>query len=370
MLFHFMLRSLKGRKSRVVIALLAITLGNIVVAGLLNVYSSMDENMSRELRSYGANLVLTSSQPTDSFIDVDKIEQVNPFIPPDKRIGAAPILYSKGKIDDTDVEVIGIELDNIRAVAPYWNIEGEQSKLDSEQVLIGTGLAQSLQVRIGNQITVQVNEKLQSLQVVGIVSTGSVEDQQLFRNLTDVQTSQNQPGVVSYVLYSVVGDENELNELIQKTEEQVPGVSFSPVKQIVQAEGKVLVKIISIVSFFVLLILGSAFLCVLSTLLAMISERKKEIGLKKALGATDKIIAREFLLESMWIAVLGSVLGWGVGWFFARWVAMAVFQVEVDYEVYSFFVVLLLSIVMVLAAAWIPLKKLAQVNPAVVLKND
>lgn len=372
MFFKFILRSLYGRKSRVLIALLAITIGNLVVAGLISVYSGLDEKMSKEMRGYGANVMMTPSADSYSYVTSKQMEQVNTYIPAQQLIGYSPILYGKAELNGNVIDIVGISLKQMLSVAPYWKMEGEEDDLLLGEILVGTSLAEKERVRIGDSINIKIEgtNKAQSYKVAGMVSTGGTEDQQMFINVSELQSEMERANQYDYILYSIVADEKVLDEYINKIEANVKQIQLTPIKQIVQSEGKVLAKMTSLVSFIVIIILGSTFLCVMSTLIAMVTERKKEIGLKKALGASEKSIAREFLCESMLLAFMGSFLGWGLGWFFAQWIAKTVFQTEVVYQLFSLLIVMLLSVVIVLGAAWIPLKHLSQINPAVVLKGE
>jgi putative ABC transport system permease protein len=54
-------------------------------------------------------------------------------------------------------------------------------------------------------------------------------------------------------------------------------------------------------------------LSVVNTMFMAVAERVREIGLKKAVGATTRHIMGEFLLEATFIGALGGVIGYGLG---------------------------------------------------------
>lgn len=371
MFLRMLLLSLYRRKNRVLIALMAITIGNLVVAGLLNVYDNLQDNMSKEMRNYGANAILSSADDI-KILKEEKVEQVNRLIPKESLLGYAPVIFGEGFIENKEVTLVGLDLAKMITVAPYWKIEGNVNSLSIEQIIIGSRLAELLNIKLGSQVKIKLDgqEELISYQVTGIVSTGGTEDEQIFLNLKEAQKQLDQAGEVNYVLYSIVADADNLSQLSQEINDQKIGAVFSPVKQIAQSEEKILAKLGLLVAFISLLILGSTFLSVMATFIAMVTERKKEIALKKALGAQEKAIAKEFLAESTLIALLGCLLGWSLGWFFAQWIAQEVFDTVVTYQLYTLGLNLVLSLILVFSAAIIPLRRLSEVRPAVVLKGE
>ena len=61
---------------------------------------------------------------------------------------------------------------------------------------------------------------------------------------------------------------------------------------------------------------------IMNVMLMAVSERTREIGIRKALGARARDIERQFLAEAIMLATLGGVLGALTGWSFAGLVAM------------------------------------------------
>lgn len=64
---------------------------------------------------------------------------------------------------------------------------------------------------------------------------------------------------------------------------------------------------------------------IMNIMLVTVTERKKEIGIRKALGATNAAIRNQFLVESATLTLLGGLLGVGVGIFFSFMVITKVF---------------------------------------------
>lgn len=90
------------------------------------------------------------------------------------------------------------------------------------------------------------------------------------------------------------------------------------VKTLSPAEGKKMIQSISVLmnavivgSALIALLVGS--LSVINTMIMSVSERKREIGVKKAVGARDRHIIKEYLIESSAIGLLGGLLGLAFG---------------------------------------------------------
>ena len=92
-----------------------------------------------------------------------------------------------------------------------------------------------------------------------------------------------------------------------------------------ETEGRILNRVGVLMALLVVAALVAAGLAVASMMLATVLERRAEIGLFKALGATDARVAAVFLLEACAIGVLGGVAGYFFGSLLAWRLALAVF---------------------------------------------
>src|SRR3989304_2396098 len=179
-LLRLVILALTRRKSRVAIAFAAITLGVAIVSGLANVYYDVGQKMTRELRTYGANLVLTPTFPkTQPYISVADLSRIAATVEPGRLVGYAPYLHGVGKLGPYQVVVAGTDFEQISKVSPYWKISGAPagSGEGSQTVLVGDVLAKKLGITPGSRLGLST-ENVQSRQVVvsGILSTGGKED--------------------------------------------------------------------------------------------------------------------------------------------------------------------------------------------------
>ncbi|MDA8220248.1 FtsX-like permease family protein [Desulfosporosinus sp.] len=364
--------ALKNRKSRVAIALLALVLGIGVISGLLSVYNDITLKMSKELRSYGANLVLVPTQQQEgSTLELAKLNQVLEQVPQEKTIGYSPYLYGIVTGNKQRFVAVGVDFSGIQKVSPYWRLDGAWPN-ENNQIVVGSALAEQLELNVGQKLSITAEEtgKTESLQVVGMVSTGSTEDYQVFLELKKAQGLLGKEGQIHTAYLSVMGNSAELITLAETISQAEPGIKANPIQQIARSEGVILEKIRTLVYLVVIVILASTLLCVSTTMMAMVMERRREIGLRKALGATNRAIAGEFLGESALLGITGGVLGSLVGWGIAQVIGLSVFKAYITFRPSVLMAVIILSVLVAWAAVIMPVRTAANIEPALVLKGE
>lgn len=128
------------------------------------------------------------------------------------------------------------------------------------------------------------------------------------------------------------------------------------------------------------IILGAALLAlivggfsIINTMIMSISERTREIGIKKAIGAKDSTIAKEYTLESGVIGLLGGIVGAGLGSIMIILVnnKMASKGAEIFLLEWNFIIgVLIFSFVIGIIAGVIPAMRASKLNPVTALKGE
>ncbi|MDR0357632.1 MAG: FtsX-like permease family protein, partial [Clostridiales Family XIII bacterium] len=104
--------------------------------------------------------------------------------------------------------------------------------------------------------------------------------------------------------------------------------------------------------------------------MAVVAERRKEIGLRKALGASDRSIVAEFLGEGLFLGCLGGALGVILGFGFAQIIGINVFSRSVHFQAALAPATLVVSVLITGLACLIPVRRATDVDPAIVLRGE
>ena len=138
--------ALLRRKLRMFIALLAVAIGATIISGMITVYKEVPEQMGREFRAYGANLLLL---PADGKERIEEIEIAKAYqmMENHELVGKAPFLYERLRINESPVLVGGTDFEEIRKVCPYWQITGAFPEKGKKEILLGAELPKSIKQR-------------------------------------------------------------------------------------------------------------------------------------------------------------------------------------------------------------------------------
>ena len=372
MIFYSLLR----RRMRMLIALIAVAVGATIISGMITVYREVPQQLGREFRAYGANLLLIPSGESATF-DQNKIERVKELLSGHELIGAAPFLYERLEINKQYILTGGTDFVELQKVSPYWQIEGVYPTAGEREILIGAQLAKVFSPYdpnelIGQEVTISAGEgsAMRKFTVSGLVSTGGKEEDFAFINLDELQQTVGKPDQISMAQMSVVAEGAGLTTIEEAISSGVEGVQPQLVKQIANSEFNVLSKLQVLVLLVTAIVLLLTLICVTTTMMAVVTERRKEIGLKKALGAANENIVKEFLGEGCLLGALGGLLGSGLGYLFADSVSVQVFGRGIYFSVPIAILSVVLSIAVTGAASLIPVRIATAVDPAIVLRGE
>ena len=395
MYLKMVVSSLVRRSSRLIVAVLAIAIGATTLSGLVTIYYDIPRQLGREFRSYGANLVLLPRG--DTKILRGDLEAVRRIIGGDRIVGMAPYRYQTVKINEQPYIIAGTDLDEARKNSPFWYVEGEWGTKDRpDQVMVGKEIARTLDLSLGDDFVVKGVKYGQSavasqqtfsaeenvkkdvgtqyfsrkLHVRGIITTGGAEEGFIF---TDVDMLNELIGDTfrgDVVECSVMADAEGLGTLSSAIEAELPNVQPRAVRRLTQSQDIVLGKLQALVYLVTIVVLLITMISVYTTMMAMVAERKREIGLKKALGAENGLIIGEFLGEGVLLGVIGGALGVLLGFEFAQQVSLSVFGRAIHFQWLLIPITIAVFIAITILASILPVRKVMDIHPAIVLRGE
>lgn len=372
MYLKMVFRSLSRRKSRMLTAIFAVAIGATILSGLVTIYYDIPRQLGKEFRNYGANMIII---PTDSDTKITdrNLQEIREVIPSQRLYGLSPYIFYNATVHTQPFVIAATDLVQSRKSYPYWLVHGRWPENERE-TLIGIEIAKNIGVGEGDTVAVTMkqgngDEIDREFVISGTVTTGGKEDELIFISLEDMKRIT---GLTEYdvVECSIEANQEELEQYLVKIAEKDAALTPRMVKRVTQSQDLVLEKLRSLVWIVTAVVLIIMMICVSTTMMAMITERRKEIGLKKALGASNRGVVLDFLGEGAMLGALGGLLGSLLGYIFARSVSISVFARTVNFMWQLVPVTVAVSIVITILACLIPVRKAVEVDPALVLRGE
>ena len=371
--------SLMRRRSRMLVALLSIAIGATVLSGLVTIYYDVPRQMGAQFRNYGANMIFTAS---DEEMSLDDVRQSASVISSGDLVGMTPYRYENIRIRERPIVVAGTDMEGVKLTSPYWNVDGDYPA-NSEQILIGANVADSFRLKVGDMLTVSytpegavatdeetVLDNMIDFEITGILETGGSEEDYVYISLEDLETLTENKGSIDVAELSVSGGGDVVSSYVDKINQSNSAVKARLVKRVTASETTVLSKLQALVLLVTIVVLALTMICVATTMTAVVAERRKEIGLRKAIGASDSSIIKEFLGESILLGGLGGVLGSVLGFVFAQQVSIHVFSSSIAFRPLLVPITIIVSVLVTGLSSLMPIRSATDVDPALVLKGE
>lgn len=206
--------------------------------------------------------------------------------------------------------------------------------------------------------------------VSGILDTGGDEESYVFMSMSDMGDLTGDLESLDVMELSVSASQEELEQYVNTISQESDHVSARLVKRVTHSETAVLSKLQGLVLLVTAVVLLLTMICVSTTMTAVVSERRKEIGLRKALGASDGSIRMEFIGEGIFLGLLGGLLGGILGFAFAQVVSVNVFESSITLQPLLLPLAILASMVVAGLSCLLPVKHAVAIDPALVLKGE
>ncbi|MEP6716595.1 MAG: FtsX-like permease family protein [Terriglobia bacterium] len=358
MFFKFILRALKFRKQRLLLAFAALAVAATLATVLFGIYSTVDRRLRDEFRAYGANLMAVPAGGNTLPLGIVSAAE---------KLGAeaAPFLVTSGRIGNQVVAVAGFIPEKTAGMTSYWHVTGSRS-IGHEDCLAGESLARELNLKLSERVMLQGAP----CTLKGIVSTGGAEDNEL---LMSFETASELAGVHDVAsLVEIRAEGARLESIRAALAAAFPSVDVRTVRSVADTESNVVLKMRNVIFLLTLIILAITTVCVSSNFNEMVIERSKEIGILKALGAAERRISSLFMSESAALALVAAVFGYLIGTFAAAAIGRQIFggSFHPDMSVGVFLVVAGVMLAVAGLATAIATSGIRRIQPAIILRGD
>jgi putative ABC transport system permease protein len=206
--------------------------------------------------------------------------------------------------------------------------------------------------------------------VVGVLASGGEEDAYLICWPEDLAQLAGESDRLDVLEYAIDLDQAGLVALAVDLERAAPGIDAGPVQRLAQTETEVLAMLRLLLGLIAAVVLVLTMIGVATTMLAVVTERRGEIALRLALGAEDRSIRREFLVEGACLGLIGGLAGVGLGHGLAQLIGHSVFQRGVGFIPWLGLATVVVSTVVAYLASRRPVARTARIDPAQVLREE
>lgn len=434
MFFRMVTASLIRRRSRMIIALLAIAIGAAILTGLMTIYFDVPRQLGAEFRNYGANMIVT---PTDENITSDEMKEATDLIDSKSLVGAAPYRYETVRIHEQPIMAAGTDMEQAQKTAPYWSVDGEWPSASGD-LMVGKNVSEDLNLKVGDSVEVSfqpeedttaasagstsssdstgtastsaaaastgssaavvsaaaastdasaastsasaastssssdetTEDNVIECTVTGILNTGGSEEDYVYMSMDDLDSLTGTGNTINLVELSISANSDQLNTIMNNINDQFPSMNAQLVKRVTASETTVLSKLQALILLVTIVVLALTMISVATTMMAVVTERRKEIGLRKAIGATDREIISEFMGEAVLLGGFGGLLGGILGFLFAQVVSISIFSSSISFRPLMLPIAIVVFIAVTCVACLIPIRSATKIDPALVLKGE
>jgi putative ABC transport system permease protein len=362
MFLRMLVRAALLRRGQATSALLAIVVAAAVATAIMNLYVDVQAKLRREFRNYGANILVVgkdrASLPGGALAKAESVlagrGEVAPFA-----------LVVAQTSDGQPVVVVGADFARVRQLNRWWSVSQWPSA--PGQALLGVRALPVISP--GNQpFDLSFQGRSIRLLPAGAVQTGAAEDSRIYLSLPDfVSWTGVRPSTLEV---AANGSPEEIDALMKQLQQAIPEAEVRPVRQIMEGEARVLGKTRATLLAAAVLIILTAGLCVLSTLLGWVFDRRRDFAIMKALGASDRLLNRFFAAEAAALGGSGALIGFVLGTGIAAWIGRANFHAAVVPRFSILPLILMGSIAITLLSAILPISVLRRVQPANILRGE
>ena len=307
-------RSISRRKFRSALTTLGVIIGISTIVSLMTLGYGMRHQVETTLNEIlGAGIIVSSSSG-----GVDIPEYVQSFILQVPGVNeCVPVITTMMKMGEEPILTVGIDPDQALKLYHVTLEEGEiPEKEEGDAVVFGVSTASRFGIKVNDTVTLSPTSggKSKTFKVVGLLrSVGAGEmDIGCFMSLETAQDLLGKEGYVSAFLVRL--QDPQLGEEVEQVLKQMfPKAEITRQEELMRQIDRIMSIINGVLLALAAISLGVGGLGILNTVMMSVHERRREIGMLKAVGAERWHVLLLFLSEALIISLIGGGIGCGLG---------------------------------------------------------
>jgi putative ABC transport system permease protein len=405
---RLLLESLRRGTRRKLLAVSAVALGTLGATALAEVMLASGDRLAAEMGSYGANLVVVPAREGET-LPVADLAAVRKIFWRNNIVAIAPlhslrVRWAPGEPREAVAPLVGTWFDH--ALEPDWRtglprtrptlkVDGRWPREGSSgaaEVVLGRRLAQRLGRRPGDEVQARLGERSAALRVVGVLTSGSDEEEQAFAPLSAVQRLGGQPDRFTRAeIFALTTPESRNtrpdptrmsaaeyeawyctaypSSIAFQLNNALPRARTSVVSGVTAATADVLGRLRGVLGALAAVALLGAAVGVTAAMTATVLERRLEAGLMVAIGAPRAQVVFFFLSEAALLGLLGGTAGGALGLAAGRLLGSGVLGVAVPWMPVLLPFAALLGLLLAVLASLAPVVRALERYPADILKR-
>ena len=320
----------------------------------------MIPKLSEKINLKGDMYILTGILPKDEFQKKPAWRMTTPF------------LFDKEKKINEELGNNTIIKESEKFIATELKYEKKVKRevfesLGLREIILGSETAKILGLKEGQEYILK-DRHFRISQVLD--ETGTIDDIRIFAHLHVVQDITGKGKAVNAIEVVGCGCTVDLVKLGQDIEKLLRGVKVITIKDIAQTQSDTIrmMKKFSFVLFIIVLIIGGAGIA--NYMLAEVYERRKEIGILLAVGATPGMISSLFLQKAILISLAGGLTGYFAGTGLSILIGPRILQISIFPQPIFILWSIIFALIFNMIFAFFPAKKAANLDPAVILQEE
>ncbi|MGD2145673.1 MAG: ABC transporter permease [Anaerolineae bacterium] len=333
--------NIRRRLGKTLLLVMGLTIGVTTVVALQAITRTMKDDVGMKLDEFGANILVVPRSESLSLsyggltvssaaydvgeLTVGDAERIL-TIPNARNVSViAPKLLSAVEIKGQPVLVAGVDFASELRLKQWWEVVGKEPQSD-DGAIVGSRVASLLDLSAGSQV--HVGDR--AFEIVAVLAeNGQQDDDTLFISLDAAQRALNRPNAISLIEVAALCTACPIEKMVEQIQQVLPQARVTALRQAVTLR----METVGQISRFawalsgVVTVIGG--LVVLTTMLGAVTERRREIGVFRAIGFRRAHIMRVILAESALVSLLGGFLGWLIGMGAATLLAPGVAEISI-----------------------------------------